>query len=245
VTAADRYLDLLKACLTRDLFADPDAPAPDPFVRRRLDEWPPPGETMIGRPRLDQLQRCVESVIADGVAGDLFETGVWRGGASIFMRGVLAAHDDAARAVWLADSFEGLPAPDIEHYPADEGLDLHTYEALAVSLDTVRANFARYGLLDDRVHFLKGWFKDTLTTAPVERIAVLRLDGDMYGSTQQALDALYPKVSAGGYVVVDDYGAYEPCARAVHDYRAAHGIDEPIEAADWSSVHWRKGQPGP
>ena len=238
--AADRYLELLKGCLTRDVFDDPDAPKPDPMVRRRLDEWPPPGETMIGRPRLDQLQRCVEDVLADQVSGDLFECGVWRGGASIFMRGVLEAHGDPDRCVWLADSFEGLPAPDTEHYPADEGLDLHTYEALAVSLEQVQQNFARYGLLDDRVKFLKGWFKDTLSTAPVERIAVLRLDGDMYESTRQALDALYEKVEVGGYVIVDDYGAYEPCARAIHDFRDEHGIADAIDQADWSSVHWRK-----
>ena len=87
------------------------------------------------------------------------------------------------------------------------------------SLDTVQANFRRYGLLDDRVKFLPGWFRDTLPVAPVERIAVLRLDGDMYESTHLALTHLYPKLSSGGFLIVDDYGALPNCRRAVEDFR--------------------------
>ena len=116
----------------------------------------------------------------------------------------------------------------------------HTFEELAVSLDEVKANFAKYGLLDNRVVFLKGWFKDTLRAAPIEQLAVLRLDGDMYESTMDALTALYDKVSRGGFVIVDDYGCIDGCRRAVHDFRDARGIDDPIVDIDGWGVYWRK-----
>jgi len=209
---------------------------------RRLDgnDWPPTAETMVGRLRLQQVRSCVESVLADGVPGDLIETGVWRGGVTILMRGILEAWADTQRTVWVADSFRGLPTPDVVNYPADAGHDLSDVSTLAVSADQVRRGFERYGLLDHRVRFLEGWFSDTLPAAPIGRLAVLRLDGDLYESTIDALEALYPRLSVGGYVIVDDYGAWEPCRRAVDDYRAAHGISDEITSVDWTGVHWRR-----
>jgi O-methyltransferase len=90
------------------------------------------------------------------------------------------------------------------------------------------------------VVFLKGWFRDTLPTAPIEKVSILRLDGDLYESTMDSLVSLYPKVSSGGYVIVDDYGSTPPSAKAVTDYRTKHGIDEPIVKIDWTGVYWRK-----
>jgi hypothetical protein len=196
---------------------------------------------MIGLKRLDNLEFCIEEVIAKGVPGDLIETGVWRGGATIFMRAVLKAYGVTDRCVWVADSFAGLPPPDAGKYPHDAGDRLHEARELAVSLEQVKANFDRYGLLDDQVRFLKGWFRDTLPTAPIERLAVLRLDGDMYQSTMDALANLYPKVSQGGYVIVDDYSAIPACRQAVHDYRSANGITEEIRDIDWTGIFWQKG----
>jgi O-methyltransferase len=92
------------------------------------------------------------------------------------------------------------------------------------------------------VRFLKGWFRDTLPTAPVQRLALLRLDGDLYESTTDALTHLYPEVSPGGFVVVDDYGDIAACRQAVTDYRKAHGIEEPIVPIDWSGAYWRRSR---
>lgn len=215
--------------------------AVDPEERALGRDWPADAETMIGIARLDNLQQCIEAVLRDGVPGDLIEAGVWRGGATIFMRGALAAYGDRSRIVWAADSFAGLPRPDADRAPLDAGDTAWAFSAeLAVPLDVVKANFERYGLLDDRVRFLAGWFKDTLPSAPIERLAVMRLDGDMYESTMDALVALYPKLSPGGFVIVDDYGALANCRAAVHDFRASHGIDEPIEKIDWTGVYWRR-----
>jgi hypothetical protein len=240
------YLNLLKGCLTRMLFMN-DAPGRDKEAlaeQRRLREsgwdWPGEAETMIGMVRLDCIEKCVETAIRDGVPGDLLEAGVWRGGAAIYLRALLFAFGDQSRVVWVADSFEGLPPPDGIKFTQDATIDLSGYEELAVSLDEVKANFARYSMLDDRVHFLKGWFKDTLSVAPIERLAVLRLDGDYYESTIQGLEALYGKVSPGGFVIIDDYLALEPCRQAVQDFRVANSIDEEIVEVDWASVYWRK-----
>lgn len=212
------------------------------FDYRKREEgrdWPLEAETMIGHKRLQNLQDCVTTVLDQRIPGDLIETGVWRGGATIFMRAILQIYGDTERKVWVADSFEGLPKPDVKTYPQDEGDKHWRRPQLAVSLDEVKKNFEKYGLLDDQVVFLKGWFQDTLPSANIEKIAVLRLDGDMYGSTIVALDSLYPKVSSGGFVIVDDYHI-PTCKQAVTDYRAQHGIDEPIETIDWTGVYWRK-----
>lgn len=264
-TAEDRYLDLLKMYLTRYDFAESymkvtlDTPllrlvgkflasrgleivqvAPaDPSRRMVGLDWPLTAETMIGLKRLDNLEDTIRDVLQRRVPGDLIEAGAWRGGATIFMRAVLQIYHDEERRVWVADSFQGLPKPNAELYPADAGDDLWTYSQLAVPVEEVQANFRRYGLLDERVKFLVGWFSDTLPSAPIERLAVLRIDADMYQSTTEALRYLYPKLSVGGYVIIDDY-AIPTCKKAVLDYRAEHSITEEIKQIDWTGVYWQK-----
>ena len=119
-------------------------------------------------------------------------------------------------------------------------MDLSGYEELVVSLEEVQSNFARYGFLDDRVQFLKGWFKDTLEAAPIDQLAVLRLDGDYYESTIQGLEALYDKLSSGGFLIIDDYFTFEPCRDAVRDFRVANRIDDEIVPVDQGSIFWQK-----
>jgi O-methyltransferase len=105
----------------------------------------------------------------------------------------------------------------------------------------VQANFARYGLLDGQVRFLPGWFRDTLPCAPIEHLALMRLDGDLYESTIIALESLYPKLSPGGFVIIDDYDGWDPgCRTAVHDFRDRHGIEAPIVHIDWAGVWWQR-----
>lgn len=239
------YLDLMKRCLTNWIYMDAgklsrrDAPF-DQNIRAEGRDWPSNAHTMIGLKRLDNLQFCVEDALANDVPGDLIETGVWRGGATIFMRAILKAHDATNRRVWVADSFEGLPPPEPEKYPADEGDTHYRLEDLAISFEQVESNFKRYGLFDDQVRFLKGWFSDTLPEAPIEKLAVARLDGDMYGSTMDALTNLYPKLSVGGYLIVDDYSAVPGCRKAVHDYRETHGIKEEIVPIDMAGAFWQR-----
>jgi O-methyltransferase len=158
------------------------------------------------------------------------------------LRGVAAtaSYGVTDRLVWVADSFQGLPPPDAELYPADAGDTHHTFAELAVSLDEVKANFERFGMLDDNVRFLKGWFHETLADPRIKQLSVLRLDGDMYGSTMNALVHLYPRLSVGGYIIVDDYGAVPGCRKAVDDFRATRRIAEEMREIDWAGVFWQR-----
>jgi hypothetical protein len=245
--AGSLYLELMKACLTNTIYGDPNARHGFPYrpyesaLRAEGRDWPSCAHTMIGGKRLNNLQFCVEDVLRRGVPGDLIETGVWRGGAVIFMRAILKVHGVKDRHVWVADSFEGVPPSNLEKYPEDT-VSLDQFRQLAVPLTEVENNFRTYGLLDDQVHFLKGWFRDTLPSAPIEKLAVLRLDGDLYESTMDALRALYPKLQKGGYVIVDDFGAMKPCRQAIEEFRNTHGIKDKIEQIDWTGVYWQKGE---
>jgi O-methyltransferase len=215
---------------------------PAAFTKKQREEgyiWPGYADTMIGLKRLDNLQFCAETVLREGIEGDMIETGVWRGGACIFMRALLAAYSIEDRKVYVADSFEGLPKPDVDKFSHDKGDKHHGVKFLAISQNEVENNFRKYGLLDEHVVFLKGWFKDTLPKAPMEKLAVLRLDGDMYGSTMDALTNLYPKLSMGGFCIIDDY-ALEGCKSAVDHFRAENGIVSEIKEVDWTGIYWRK-----
>jgi hypothetical protein len=248
----DLYLDLLKRSLLGLTYQDdsrlyPEAigkqarrVAHDDSRRKAGLDWPSTAPTMIGMARIDNIQQCMEQVLTGGVPGDFIETGVWRGGAVIFMRGVLKAHGVMDRKVWVADSFQGLPAPDLKKYPQDQRyVGVETITELAIPLEEVKANFERYNLLDDQVRFLKGWFRDTLPTAPIEQLAIMRLDGDLYESTMDALTNLYDRLSLGGFVIVDDFDI-KACREAVNDFRTARGIADEIVKIDWTGVYWRR-----
>jgi O-methyltransferase len=242
---AEMYLTMLERVLLGLIYEDPpmdqwSGGVFKPELRATGRDWPSKAHTMIGFQRLRNIRELMSHVVEDNIPGDFVETGAWRGGACIYMRAVLKVFNVVDRKVWVADSFEGLPKPDPLRYPAqDIGDNHHTYNELAVTLEQVQENFRKYDLLDDQVRFLKGWFKDTLPSAPIEHIAVLRLDGDMYASTMDALQALGHKVSAGGFIIVDDYGAVEGCRKAIADYRAQKGITSPIHDIDRIGAYWR------
>ncbi len=211
----------------------------DPALRHQGLDWPLFGYTMTGRHRLDALQRCLETVLDEKIPGDVVETGVWRGGSMILAAALLDLHGDTERSIWCADSFEGMPVPTVESEAFSGTEDFSDVDYLAVSLAQVQDNFRRFGVLSDRVKFLKGWFSDTLPTAPIEKIALLRLDGDLYESTMDALVPLYPKVSKGGFVIVDDYNSWAGCKKAIDEYRTEKGITSPLIEIDPHAVYWR------
>jgi O-methyltransferase len=257
-----RYLDLLEAAVTHTLYHPPDrgdrpAEITGAFVaeieaagemlevgrairaRNEGRDWPRYAPTMVGGKRLRNVRELVERVLGDGVDGDLIEAGCWRGGVGVMMKGILEAYGDEERRVWLADSFAGLPEPDPERYPADAGDINYTAESLAIPVDEVRGNFRRFRLLDERVRFVEGWFRDTLPRLAGEHWAIVRLDGDLYESTMDGLVNLYPQLVAGGFLIIDDYG-FPNCRQAVEDYRREHEITEPITEVDWTGAYWRR-----
>jgi O-methyltransferase len=248
------YLDVLKLCLC-DLGGTRTTSVTRTFegdvMSRELDgdqlrfrtagmDWPLHGLTMVGLARLDDLQRCVESIVRDAVPGDLIEAGSWRGGASILIRATLDSLGEEDRTLWVADSFQGFPRADAPKDDAyDLSADLAEVDFLAVPLEEVRASFARFGA-ERGVKFVPGFFQDTLPTLGGRQWAIARLDGDTYDATRLSLQVLYPGLSAGGYLIVDDYLQIDPCREAVDDFRREHEITEPIEPIDWSGARWRK-----
>jgi O-methyltransferase len=192
-------------------------------------------ESMVGLRQFDHVQRCILDVINQNVAGDLLEAGVWRGGMSIFMRAVLKAYQCTDRKIWVADSFAGLPDVDLttDRFGWKQG-------DMAESLENVKHNFARYGLLDDQVEFLKGYFNETMPKARLNKLAILRVDADLYSSTKDVLDALYAKLSIGGYAIFDDYQNLEDCRRAIDEFRSLNNIREKIQPIDERAIFWQR-----
>ena len=249
--AGDLYLDLLKKSLTNTLYGlEPDTNQENEsrFVHSFIQHYiKGPAVSMLPLARFDNLQACIADVLAANIPGDLIETGVWRGGATIFMRAMLKAHGVTDRMVWVADSFEGLPVPDAEKFPVEakthQGVVMtKVYNHFAAGLEEVQSNFKAYGVLDTQVRFLKGWFKDTLPGAPVGALAIMRLDGDYYESTMDSLTHLYDKLSVGGYAIIDDYGedSWTYCRKAVDDFRRERGIKEPMIKVDSKCFFWQR-----
>jgi len=243
--ARDKYVDLLGRVLTNTIYGDPsnrpdDGPNYKPESRAIGSDWPVVAHTMVGTLRIKNVAELSQRVLDENIPGDFIEAGVWRGGCCIQMKGVLVANGVTDRKIYLADSFEGLPIPNVEAYPSDAGYDLSKFTQLAVSVREVKENFRRYGLLDDQIVFVKGWFSDTLPALNAGPFALIRLDGDLYESTYVSLESLYPKLSPGGFMIIDDMNFIPPCKQAVFDYRAKMDIRAPLNAVDWSASWWRK-----
>jgi len=295
------YLDLIKRALANILYEDVPSwifdrasnkiVAAERFhLEHRItgEDSPTTAHTMIGMKRLDNIQFCLEEVLKNKVPGDVIETGVLAGGATIFMRAILKAHKDKRRRVFVCDSFMAqptVPAPKLAQWllkaaasvpdkawqrqlfnilqtvnpvkslphaqnPGDDLVEyamqiLQNGDKMAIpkrdtSLEGVRANFARYGLLDEQVVFVKGYFSETLPDLDSNALSLIRLDGDLYESTMDSLENLYPKLSHGGYCIIDDFSTLTDCRKAVENYRAKHGITDALQTIDYQAVFWQK-----
>lgn len=245
------YVELLKNCLLDNIYdseimevakiEDIDK------IGKNADEdminngyyFPKRAHTMIGKKRLTNIEECIIDIMNNNIEGDFIEAGVWRGGATIFMAGINKYYN-LNRKIYVADSFEGLPAPDPK-YNDDDGDNLHKIEWLSIDLDTVKNNFNKYNLLDNNVIFVKGFFETSLQNTAIDKLSLLRLDCDMYSSTIQVLEELYDKVSIGGYIIIDDYGCEAvACKKAVDDFRNNRNIITPIKVIDWHGIYWKK-----
>jgi len=201
-------------------------------------DLPNDADTMVGLARLQNIEDLALDVFARQIPGDFVEAGVWRGGSAMLMRALQCLAGEENRRVWLADSFQGLPLPD-EADIADKGSAFHRVTELAVSRADVESRFQRYGLLDENVRFIEGWFSESLPGADTGPIALLRVDADMYRSTLDALNHLHHRVVSGGYVIVDDYGAIPECRMAVDEFRSNTNVTSPIMPIDFTGVFWQ------
>jgi hypothetical protein len=200
---------------------------------------------MVPEPALLDLCVRVRQVVDQGIAGDLVECGVWRGGSAFLMAEVLNRRGDAGRRVWLCDSFEGLPPPKEIDGPraadyAENRESLTYYDNCRAGMEEVRAGARSLGV-EDRTQLVPGWFEESL---PAERdaigpIALLRLDCDWYASVTTCLESLYDQVSPGGLVIVDDYYAWDGCAIALHEFLARRSLAHRLHEAAGVAFFWK------
>jgi cephalosporin hydroxylase/GT2 family glycosyltransferase len=268
---ADRYLERVKAALIDerglehelrvsyllglggarpdpDALRDPARNLPiryDRLLRARL-AGQPSGDglgglalTTMGRAQLDQLAEAAGRVLVEGIPGDFAEVGTGGGGGGILLRAALEACEEPDRQLWVADAFLATrPEVDRSIEPAA------VTRGVAADLNLVRDGFARFGLLDDRVRFLHGSPVDTLPTAPIARLALLRLGEGLGPDAGAAFELLHGRLSPGAEVIVSGTG--DPAVdRAVAHARARLGITGPIDRIDWNAQRWRHAEDGP
>jgi len=211
-----------------------------------LDHIVSSGFSMLPREVIAHFGDCIQTVEAENIPGDIIETGIWRGGACIYAYHTLR-NLGSNRTLFACDSFQGLPKPNTERFPDDEGDPHWKLPLFIVSEDQVKKNFERFAPIDPKtLRLVPGWFCDTLPDLDIDPIAVMRLDGDMYESTFIALQSLYPKLSPGGFCIIDDFG-HARARKAALDYRALHSITEPIMPIEHPGPYphsfWRKSKP--
>jgi hypothetical protein len=246
-TLAEDYLALVRYTVLNNFYAE------GLFTQTGQDYDKLPQMTMVGQMRLDNIQRLLEDAIARNVPGGFIEAGVWKGGSCAFGAAILKAYGKGDRKVFCADSFKGIPAPTAD---GNNGRPITNQDASSHSItvlnnnsrEAVEANFKKLNL---KATFIEGYFKPALYDADVggmfdDGFMVVRLDGDTYQSTWQAIEVLYPRLHKGGYLIIDDYTDWDGCRDAIFDYRAKHNITEPIlpvahpEGIQVRGAWWRK-----
>jgi O-methyltransferase len=182
--------------------------------------------TMTSNERISALCHAVRYVARSNISGDIVECGVWRGG-SVMAAAMTLLSERETRALHLYDTFEGMPPPApidrriIGGKSASEILkesDKSSVFWAYATLDEVRANLASTGYPQDLVHFIQGKVEETIPKMAPEKISVLRLDTDWYESTKWELIHLYPRLSIGGVLIIDDYGFWEGSQQATDEY---------------------------
>jgi hypothetical protein len=200
--------------------------------------------TMTSPERLFSLIQAVRHVCAAEIPGDVVECGVWRGGSMMAVARTLIECGERARPLHLFDTFEGMSSPgerDVDIDGREAGSLLQSQRKddpqsvwCIAPLEEVRAGLASTGYDMSQVHFVKGKVEDTLPAHAPTRIAILRLDTDWYESTRHELEQLYPRLSAGGILIVDDYGHWAGCRQAVDEYFASHGAPVLLNRIDYT-----------
>lgn len=227
---------------------DRDASTTSPEDRAILERALP--HTMTGAARLQALVDAVRYVVRRGIPGDFAECGVWRGGSVLAMLLTLQDLGVEDRDVHLYDTFSGMTEPG-EHDvslldpPATQTWERsqaagqrawgELFDPAVFNLESVRRTVLESGYPEDRVHFVEGPVEETLLSHVPEHLALLRLDTDWYESTKAEMDHLYPRLSPGGVLIVDDYGHWEGARRAVDEHFAAHGSPLLLNRIDYTA----------
>lgn len=187
--------------------------------------------TKISVARMENLFNLCHEVNENKIPGVFVECGVHKGGAAVLM-----ALNSLDRITWMFDSFEGMPVPTKE-----DGPEAPKWTGKTVAgLHHVKSLLWDYQVPKEKVRIIKGWFKDTVPKTNIDKIAILRLDGDWYESTKICLEHLYDKVSPGGYIIIDDYGHWQGCKKAVDEFIKKKGLNIELNKTDYTERWWKK-----
>lgn len=203
-------------------------------------------QNLCGSPEaIVTLVRAVDRVIEQGIVGALVECGVYMGGNIEVMIRALQRHGVSNRDIYLYDTFAGMPKPEERDDEAFGGIAKTSWEAhrteedgdrgsnwMKAGVELVRQRIDPLGYPDKHLHFVKGMVEDTIPTTVPEKIAILRLDTDFYSSTKHELQHLYPRLSPGGILIIDDYGAFPGSRAATDEYAAEHGLNWLLHRVD-------------
>lgn len=200
--------------------------------------------TMTSPERILALCHGVDHIVKHQIAGDIVECGVWRGGSMVATAKTLIGHDQVDRRLWLYDTFDGMSAPSSEDVDfmgqSASGLLAEQDREDAKSIwcfspmEQVREAMATTGYPTDQINFVPGKVEETLPKTTPGKIALLRLDTDWYESTRCELEHLFPKMVDGGVLIIDDYGHWEGCRRAVDEYFDKHGVQIFLQRIDYT-----------
>ena len=200
--------------------------------------------TMTSVERIYALYKAVEHLSLAGIAGDIVECGVWRGGSMMCAALTLLQTGDTARQLYLYDTYEGMVAPetadiDINGLPASaqlaqEGRSADSMIWAYATLEVVRENMQSTGYPESKVTYVRGPVEDTIPKTIPERIALMRLDTDWYSSTRHELEHLFPRLVPGGIIVIDDYGHWRGARQAVDEYFTASDVKVLLNRIDYT-----------
>ncbi|HEV7346839.1 TylF/MycF/NovP-related O-methyltransferase [Telluribacter sp.] len=201
--------------------------------------------TMTSTERLITLIRAVEYIVDQKIEGDFVECGVWKGGSAMAIVLHLLSKGVTDRQIYLYDTFEGMSEPTdldksfdgqpaltlLQNSSKEESNSVWCYS----TLDEVKQNLATTAYPDDRIRFIKGKVEETIPKQGIpEKIALLRLDTDWYESTRHELEHLFPRLQSGGILIIDDYGHWEGCRRAVDEYIREYKIKLFLNRVDYT-----------
>jgi len=230
-----KYLDLVRSAITGDLMRAPSVSGNCTHCYSDMDSN-----------GLQNLQECIIATVNAEVPGDFVEAGVWRGGAAILMNTISRLLASSSRRTYACDSFSGMPLA-VDSHDGDQRQQAPYFKE---NLGQVQDNFARFKSLDDSVHFVSGFFNETLPDLSKQMlsegrsIAILHGDAAMFASYTHILYNLYPLLSIGGFFICDDCSELSAAQLAVDEFRTVNGITEEIyhvsSTKSSGGTYWRK-----
>lgn len=198
-------------------------------------------QTLVSQERFSTIENFFKHAKKEDLKGDVVECGTWKGGTFAYMCHICLTAD--LGTCWGLDSFEGLPDPSDEDGQKAK-VRMKRPNKLEASISDVNKSLSLIGIdpENELIKIVKGFFESSVpeTKKKIKKISLLRLDGDWYDSTKICLENFYDLVVDGGMIVIDDYGHWEGCKKAVDEFRQKKEITTKLQKTDYTEYTWIK-----